>query len=183
MLIKSITVNNENRKAEEEEELVDYDFIDNIHGSVSTTLNRHPLILDDYPVSGSNWNENNIHQQNSFGYENFQSNFNIQPETVTILDEDNDTIILNDYSLDLIDNIENNKQKYSPKLASTLPPMPHQRMINVRELIRNGNLNELEEIVLQGYGERLLTINNNNTAAPLVQEFLDNLPNYLVCKK
>lgn len=49
--------------------------------------------------------------------------------------------------------------------------------INVKELIKQGNLTELEELVLQGNGDRLL---GESSSAPLVQEFLDNLPNYLV---
>ncbi|XP_075680387.1 uncharacterized protein LOC113791200, partial [Dermatophagoides pteronyssinus] len=62
--------------------------------------------------------------------------------------------------------------------------------INIKEIIRNGNLNELEELVLNGYGYKLLNeITNTNTtttissssssSAPLIQEFFNNLPNYL----
>ena len=47
---------------------------------------------------------------------------------------------------------------------------------SVRELITNGNIDELEVSVLQGYGDRLL---GETSQAPLVQEFLDNLPCYL----
>ena len=64
--------------------------------------------------------------------------------------------------------------------------------INIKEIIRKGNLNELEELVLNGYGYKLLNeITNTNTttttistnsssSAPLIQEFFNNLPNYLV---
>ena len=63
--------------------------------------------------------------------------------------------------------------------------------INIKEIIRNGNLNELEELVLNGYGYKLLneitntnttttTISTNSSFAPLIQEFFNNLPNYLV---
>jgi len=50
---------------------------------------------------------------------------------------------------------------------------------NLKELIKQGNLAVLEDIVLQGNGDRLLGL--GNSSAPLVQEFLDNLPSYLVC--
>lgn len=161
------------------EELVEEDH--SIDNASRLTLNSHQVALDDYHASNHYWNNENIHRPHSTEYENYQHNLNIKPsDTATNEDINNETIIFNDYSFDLIDNIENNTGNYSPKSVNTLPPMPHQRMINVREVIRNGNLNELEEIVLQGYGERLLAV-NNNTAAPLVQEFLDNLPNYLVC--
>lgn len=49
---------------------------------------------------------------------------------------------------------------------------------NLKELIKQGNLTALEEFVLQGNGDRLL---GETSSAPLVQEFLDNLPTYLVC--
>lgn len=49
--------------------------------------------------------------------------------------------------------------------------------LNVKELIKQGNLTALEDIVLQGNGDRLL---GETSSAPLVQEFLDNLPTYLV---
>lgn len=61
------------------------------------------------------------------------------------------------------------------KSRSTSPTMMNR--INAKELIRQGNLTELEELVLQGHGDRLL---GESSSAPLVQEFLDNLPNYLV---
>ena len=48
---------------------------------------------------------------------------------------------------------------------------------NLKELIKQGNLTALEDIVLQGTGDRLL---GESSSSPLVQEFLDNLPNYLV---
>ena len=47
---------------------------------------------------------------------------------------------------------------------------------SVRGLISEGNLDELEASVLQGFGDRLL---GETSQAPLVQEFLDNLPGYL----
>lgn len=48
---------------------------------------------------------------------------------------------------------------------------------NLKELIKQGNLTALEEIVLQGNGDKLL---GETSTAPIVQEFLDNLPSYLV---
>ncbi|CAG2171340.1 unnamed protein product, partial [Oppiella nova] len=47
---------------------------------------------------------------------------------------------------------------------------------NIKELIRQGNLSTLEEVVLQGFGDRLL---GETSHAPLVQEFLDKLPDFI----
>ncbi|XP_015786659.1 uncharacterized protein LOC107363890 isoform X2 [Tetranychus urticae] len=44
---------------------------------------------------------------------------------------------------------------------------------NIRELIKQGNITTLEEIVIQGYGDRLI---GETSSAPLVQEFLKNVP-------
>lgn len=48
---------------------------------------------------------------------------------------------------------------------------------NIKELIKQGNLSTLEEVVLQGYGDRLV---GETSPAPLVQEFLDTVPAYIV---
>lgn len=48
--------------------------------------------------------------------------------------------------------------------------------LNVKDLIKQGNLGVLEDLVLQGNGDRLL---GETSSTPLVQEFLDNLPDYL----
>lgn len=49
---------------------------------------------------------------------------------------------------------------------------------NIKELIKHGNLSTLEEVVLQGFGDRLL---GETSTAPLVQDFLNKLPDYIVC--
>jgi len=48
----------------------------------------------------------------------------------------------------------------------------------MKELIKQGNLSTLEEVVLQGFGDRLL---GQTSTSPLVQDFLDKLPDYIVC--
>ena len=48
---------------------------------------------------------------------------------------------------------------------------------NIKELIRQGNLSTLEEVVLQGFGDRLV---GETSSSPLVQEFLDKLPDFIV---
>ena len=50
---------------------------------------------------------------------------------------------------------------------------------NIRELIKQGNISTLEEIVIQGYGDRLI---GETSSAPLVQEFLKNVPSLIVSK-
>jgi hypothetical protein len=49
---------------------------------------------------------------------------------------------------------------------------------NIKDLIKQGNLSTLEEVVLQGFGDRLL---GETSTAPLVQDFIDKLPDYIVC--
>ncbi|RWS24236.1 Tankyrase-1-like protein, partial [Leptotrombidium deliense] len=44
---------------------------------------------------------------------------------------------------------------------------------NIKELIKQGNLTAIEEIVIQGFGDRLI---GETSSAPLVQEFLDRVP-------
>jgi len=48
---------------------------------------------------------------------------------------------------------------------------------NIRELIKQGKIATLEEIVFQGYGDRLL---GETSLIPMVQEFLDRVPSLLV---
>lgn len=54
---------------------------------------------------------------------------------------------------------------------------------DLKAIIEQGNLTELEDLVLRGYGEKLLkflpTINELSRSV-LVIEFFENLPNYLV---
>lgn len=47
----------------------------------------------------------------------------------------------------------------------------------VREMIRHGNLEVLEELVLHGHGDKLL---GETSSDPVVQEFLDTVPGYMV---
>lgn len=51
---------------------------------------------------------------------------------------------------------------------------------NIRELIKQGNITTLEEIVFQGYGDRLL---GETSFVPIVQDFLNRVPSLLVSKK
>ncbi|RWS09895.1 Tankyrase-1-like protein [Dinothrombium tinctorium] len=44
---------------------------------------------------------------------------------------------------------------------------------NIKELIKQGNLSAIEEVVIQGFGDRLI---GEHSSAPLVQEFLDRVP-------
>ncbi|OQR70221.1 hypothetical protein BIW11_01722 [Tropilaelaps mercedesae] len=46
----------------------------------------------------------------------------------------------------------------------------------VREMIRQGNLEVLEELVLHGHGDKLL---GESSLDPIVQEFLDTVPGYM----
>ncbi|XP_022646610.1 serine/threonine-protein phosphatase 6 regulatory ankyrin repeat subunit C-like isoform X2 [Varroa destructor] len=46
----------------------------------------------------------------------------------------------------------------------------------VREMIRHGNLEVLEELVLHGHGDKLL---GETSSDPVVQEFLDTVPGYM----
>lgn len=48
---------------------------------------------------------------------------------------------------------------------------------SIKELIKQGNLTTLEEIVLQGYGDRLI---GEASSAPIIQEFLDHVPDLIV---
>lgn len=48
---------------------------------------------------------------------------------------------------------------------------------NIRELIRQGNIATLEEIVIQGYGDRLI---GETATTPMVQEFLRRVPDLIV---
>ncbi|KAH9423609.1 hypothetical protein DERP_005189 [Dermatophagoides pteronyssinus] len=91
-----------------------------------------------------------------------------------------------DYDDDNPDFRTNNQQICS---TNSMNNNNNRMKINIKEIIRNGNLNELEELVLNGYGYKLLNeITNTNTttistnsssSAPLIQEFFNNLPNYL----
>ncbi|XP_074595598.1 uncharacterized protein LOC141850780 [Brevipalpus obovatus] len=47
---------------------------------------------------------------------------------------------------------------------------------NIRELIRQGNIATLEEIVIQGYGDRLI---GETATTPMVQEFLRRVPDLI----
>ncbi|KAL3219100.1 hypothetical protein MRX96_050546, partial [Rhipicephalus microplus] len=49
--------------------------------------------------------------------------------------------------------------------------------VQIREIIGQGNLEALEELVLHGHGDRLLGETSPN---PVVQEFLDIVPGYIV---
>lgn len=47
----------------------------------------------------------------------------------------------------------------------------------VRDMIHQGNLEVLEELVLHGHGDKLL---GETSSDPVVQEFLDTVPGYMV---
>lgn len=50
---------------------------------------------------------------------------------------------------------------------------------NIKELIKQGNLSQLEQVVIQGYGDRLI---GESSLSPIVQEFLDRIPQLIVRK-
>lgn len=50
---------------------------------------------------------------------------------------------------------------------------------SIRSLIKQGNLNALEEIVIQGYGDRLI---GEVSGIPLIEDFLERIPDLLVSK-
>lgn len=51
---------------------------------------------------------------------------------------------------------------------------------NIKELIKQGNLSQLEQVVIQGYGDRLI---GESSLSPIVQEFLDRIPQLIVRKE
>ena len=50
---------------------------------------------------------------------------------------------------------------------------------NIKELIKQGNLSQLEQVVIQGYGDRLI---GESSLSPIVQEFFDRIPQLIVRK-
>lgn len=69
-------------------------------------------------------------------------------------------------------------RNHSPaKNTTSSPTESNWNQSSIRSLIKQGNLTALEEIVIQGYGDRLI---GEVSGIPLIEDFLERIPDLLV---